>query len=151
MCAVSGDEYVCESPECVALGLERAGIVRGALADFLRSATNDCLADVAVAVDVLLSEACESGQRPVKVELVRRPETQTCWLTVAGCSTETGERVLAWPSNEVALRILNGVCTSWGAVPGGSEYTLWAELPLVSAEDARLTDDSELPTPRVED
>lgn len=135
MCTFRDDLYVCDAPECAALGLDRLAVVRRRLAAWLIGVSDACLIDVLVAVDEMLSctftDPRPALPRPARVQVQRRPRNQGLWVEVSGCSEEIARASsTSLRSVSIPLLILDNLCTAWGVVPGESTRTMWAELPL---------------------
>jgi len=110
------------------------GSLRAGVRAFLHGVAPDRMADALQVVDELASNAARHGRPPIRLQLSRRDDGRTLWVTVSDGSPQPPELV-AVPSPAVmprhlGMRMVDALCTAWGVVPGENGKTVWAELSL---------------------
>ncbi|MPY81403.1 MAG: ATP-binding protein [Actinophytocola sp.] len=136
MCDWEGDTLSCGPAGCFALvaGWPQLARLRAGVAAFLHGVASDRIADAVQVVDELASNAAQHGRPPIRLHLTRRDDGRTLRITVSDGSPQPPELVAvasaAAPPKHLGMRIVDALCTVWGAAPSAEGKTVWAELPL---------------------
>lgn len=104
--------------------------VRSGVRSFLRAAQPDSIADALLVIDELVTNALEHGEDPVRLRLQLRDGGTRLWIDVYDGGSELPQPPSATPCGGHGLRVLDSISDCWGAVPGDTGKTVWAELPL---------------------
>lgn len=136
MCTWESDTLSCGPEGCLApvAGWPQLGQVRAGVRAFLHGVAPDRMADALQVVDELTSNAARHGRPPIRLHLSRRDNGQTLWITVSDGSRQPPEPVvIASPGarrKHFGMRLVDALCTAWGATPDANGKTVWAELSL---------------------
>ena len=136
MCSWKGDTLSCGPGGCFALvaGYPQLAQLRAGVQAFLQGISPDRMADAVQVVDELASNAARHGSPPVRLQLTRRHDGRTLWVTVSDGSPELPALVTAAPPVamrwHLGMRMVDALCTVWGATPSAEGKTVRAELPL---------------------